>query len=417
MKRFSAINLALLGIVLLGSSAIVSNVCAEETVKIGVIYALSGPGSSLGTVQMDSAKLAIKDINDRGGVNIGGKKLKIEGIYHDDETKPDVAVRKVKSMIVGDKIAAVVGGTFAHVSMAINAQTRKTPVFFCATNGVPEEFFTRAEKGPYTCSMIPPTEALGAGSALYVTQKMKLKNIVLCLPDYAYGQGAHRGMERVFKEMPDVKYTTIWTPVGTADMTPYLIKAAEAKPDIVIMGQWGNDAINILKQAYEMGLHKQTKIFFNYIVNVFATGIPADALEGVMCQMYWYHDMTGFADPEVVKISNELSKKFQQAYNQPPDPYGMSAYMGVQEVVRAMELAKSTDSKKAYEALMTNPDWLGPKGPAKWMVDGNPRFKYSAFIGRGLGAAERKDPKWDYVKIVDFYSGELYQKPPEQLGW
>ena len=286
MKRFRAINLALLGIVLLGSSAIVSNVYAEETVKIGVIYALSGPGSSLGTVQMDSAKLAIKDINDRGGVNIGGKKLKIEGIYHDDETKPDVAVRKVKSMIVGDKIAAVVGGTFAHVAMAINAQTRKTPVLFCATNGVPEEFFTRAEKGPYTTSLIPPTEALGAGSALYVTQKMKLKNIALCLPDYAYGQGAHRGIERVFKEMPDVKYTTIWTPVGTADMTPYLIKAAEAKPDIVIMGQWGNDAINILKQAYEMGLHKQTKIFFNYIVNVFATGIPADALEGVMCQMY-----------------------------------------------------------------------------------------------------------------------------------
>jgi branched-chain amino acid transport system substrate-binding protein len=417
MKKFRAINLALLGIALLASSAIVSNVCAEETVKIGVIYALSGPGSSLGTVQMDSAKLAIKDINDRGGVNIGGKKLKIEGIYHDDETKPDVAVRKVKSMIVGDKIAAVVGGTFAHVSMAINAQTRKTPVLFCATNGVPEEFFSRAEKGPYTTSMIPPTEALGAGSVLYVTQKMKLKNIALCLPDYAYGQGVHRGIERVLKEMPDVKYTTIWTPVGTADMTPYLIKAAEAKPDIVIMGQWGNDAINILKQAYEMGLHKQTKIFFNYIVNVFATGIPADALEGVMCQLYWYHDMTGFADPEVVKISSEFSKKFQQAYNQPPDPYGMSAYMGVQEMVRAMELAKSTDSKKAYEALMASPEWVGPKGPAKWMVDGNPRFKYPAFIGRGLGAAERKDPKWDYVKIVDFYSGELYQKPPEQLGW
>ena len=51
------------------------------------------------------------------------------------------------------------------------------------------------------------------------------------------------------------------------------------------------------------------------------------------------------------------------------------------------------------------------------MIDGNPRFKYPAFIGRGLGPGERKDPKWDYVKIVDFYSSELFQKPPEQLGW
>jgi len=417
MKRFSTINLALLGIVLLAGAAIVPSLHAQETVKIGVIYALSGPGSSLGTVQMDSAKLAIKDINDRGGVKIGGKKLKIEGIYQDTETKPDVAVRKVKSMIVSDKIAALVGGTFAHVSMAINAQTRKTPVFFCATNGVPEQWFTKAEKGPYSISMIPPTEAIGAGAALYVAQKMKLKNIAVCLPDYAYGQGAMRGIERIFKDMPDVKYTTIWTPVGTADMTPYLIKAMEAKPDIVMMGQWGNDAINILKQAYEMGLHKQCKVFFNYIVNVFATGIPPEALEGVMCQMYWYHDMTGFADPEVVKISKEFSDRFRAAYNQPPDPYGMSAYMGVQEVVRAMERANSTDSKKAYEALMASPEWKGPKGSAKWMVDGNPRFQYPAFIGKGLGAAERKDPKWDYVKIVDYYSGELFQKPPKELGW
>jgi branched-chain amino acid transport system substrate-binding protein len=200
-------------------------------------------------------------------------------------------------------------------------------------------------------------------------------------------------------------------------MTPYLIKAMEAKPDIVMMGQWGNDAINILKQAHEMGLHKQCKIFFNYMVNVFATGIPAEAIEGVTCQMYWYHDMSGFNDPEIVKAASELSKKFRQAYNQPPDPYGMSAYVGVCEVVRGMELANSTDSKKAYEALMASPDWQGPKGPAKWMIDGNPRFKYASFIGRGLGASERKDPKWDYLKIVDFYSGELFQKPPEQLGW
>lgn len=417
MKRFTTINLALLGIVLLACSAIVPNLYAQETVKIGLIYALSGPGSSLGTVQMESAKLAIKHINDRGGVDIGGKKLKIEGIYHDTETKPDVAVRKVKSMIVGDKVAAVVGGTFAHVSMAINAQTRKTPILFNATNGVPEEWFTKAEKGPYSISMIPPTEAIGAGAALYVGEKMKVKNIVVCLPDYAYGQGAMRGIERVFKQMPDIKYTTIWTPVGTADFTPYLIKAAEAKPEIVMMGQWGNDAINILKQAHDMGLKKQCKVFFNYIVNVFATGIPPEALEGVMCQMYWYHDMTGFPDPEVVKMSSELSKKFREAYNQPPDPYGMSAYMGVMEVVRAMELAKSTDSKKAYEALLASPEWKGPKGPAKWLVDGNPRYKYAAFIGQGLGPKERKDPKWDYLKVVDYYSGQLFQKPPEQLGW
>ncbi|MCP4109330.1 MAG: ABC transporter substrate-binding protein [Desulfobacteraceae bacterium] len=178
-------------------------------------------------------------------------------------------------------------------------------------------------------SMIPPLESIGSGAAAYVTEVMKMKNIVLLLPDYAYGHGALRGLENVLKKLPDVTYTTIMTPVGTADMTPYLIRAMELKPEIVIMGQWGNDAINILKQAYEMGLMKKTKLFFQWLVNVFATGIPADALEGVMCQMFWYHDMSGFPYPEVAKPANDFTARYRAAYGEPPDPYGTSAYMGV----------------------------------------------------------------------------------------
>jgi len=393
-----------------------SPAAAEDTIKMGIIYAMTGKGSALGTKQMDSAKLAINEINGAGGANFGGKKVKIEAIYQDTETKPDVAVRKMKSMIKDNGITALVGGTFAHVSLAMNAQSKKTPIIFMATNGVPEKMFTKAEKGPYSMSMIPPAESIGSGASAYVTEVMKMKNIVLLLPDYAYGHGALRGHENVLKKMPDVKYTVIMTPVGTADMTPYLIKAMEAKPDIVIMGQWGNDAINILKQAYEMGMGKKTKIFFQWIVNVFATGIPPEALKGVMCQMFWYFDMTGFKDPEVVKLSNEFTKRYMAAYNEPPDPYGCSAYMGVKNVVRAMEMAKSTNPKKAYNALMANPKWTGPKGPATWMIDGNPRYKYSSFIALGLGADERKT-KWDYVKVIDYYGGKYFQRTPKELGW
>ena len=136
-----------------------------------------------------------------------------------------------------------------------------------------------------------------------------------------------------------------------------------------------------------------------------------------MCQMFWYHDMTGFGFPDVVKTANGFTARYRAAYGEPPDPYATSAYMGVNEVIRGMELAKSTDPKKAYQALMANPDWSGPKGPAKWMIDGNPRYKHSSFIAQGLGPKERKDMKWDYVKVVDSYRGKYFQKTPQELGW
>jgi len=390
---------------------------AADTIKLGLIYALTGPGSALGTKQMDAAKLAVKEINDQGGANFGGKRVKIDALYQDTETKPDAAIRKMKAMIRDNKITALVGGTFAHVSMALNDQSKRTPVLFCCTNGVPETFFEKKNKGPYSCSTMANVTWIGRGAAAYVTEVMNLKNIVACMPDYAYGHGALKGMEEVFKKDPDVKYTTIMTPVGTADMTAYLIKAREAKPDVIMMGQWGNDAINILKQAYDMGLQKQTKLFFNWIVDVFATGIPPESLKGVTCQMFWYHDMTGFSDPEVVEASNAVNSRYMAAYGEPMDPYVMSAYYGVKEMIRAMEVAKSTDPKKAYAALMSSPDWVSGKGPAKWRVDGQVNYKNASFIGIGLGPEERKNPKWDYVKIIDSYKGDSFQKPPSDLGW
>jgi len=418
MKRF----FTLFGVAALVASmdfvfAASSPVAAEDTIKIGIIYAMTGKGSALGVKQMDSAKFAVEEINAHGGITIGGKKMMLDPIYQDTETKPDVAVRKMKSMIEDNGIPALVGGTFAHVSLAMNAQTKRTPIVFIATNGVPEKMFTPEEKGPYSASMISPAESIGSGASAYVVEVMKKKNIVLMLPDYAYGHGALRGHENVLKQMPDVKYTTIMTPVGTADMTPYLIKAMEANPDIVIMGQWGNDAINILKQAYEMGMLKKTQIFFQWIVNVFATGIPAEALDGVMCQMFWYWDMAGFPYPEVADPTKAFTDAYWKKYSEPPDPYGCSAYMGVKELARGIQLAQSLEPKKIWGALMANPDWSGPKGPATWMIDGNPRYKHSSFIAKGLGPKERKDPKWDYVKVIDSYRGKYFQKTPAELGW
>lgn len=418
MKRFVK-NIALLSVVLglaFCFSAGTPATAADDTIKIGLMYALSGKGSSLGTMQMAAAKFAVKEINDKGGINFHGKKVKIDAIATDDETNPDAAIRKMKEMILGEKIVALVGGTFADVSMALNDQAKRTPVLLCWTNGVPEKVFMKENKGPYSCTPMANNQCAGRGAAGYVTENMKMKNIVALMPDYAYGHAAYEGMEEVLKKHPDVKYQVIWTPVGTADMTQYLIKARDANPDVIMMGQWGNDAINILKQAYDMELRKKTKLFFNYMTDAFAVGIPPEAIDGVTVQMFWYHDMSGFPDPQVVEASKKINGEYLAATGGALDPYAMSGYCGVKEVVRAIELAQSTDPQKTYAALMAHPDWNSPKGPAKWRIDGQVAYKYDSFIGLGLPANQRAN-KWDYLKIIDAYKGGSFMKPPSALGW
>jgi branched-chain amino acid transport system substrate-binding protein len=208
-------------------------------------------------------------------------------------------------------------------------------------------------------------------------------------------------------------------PVKTADMTPYLIKVKDYKPDVIFVGSWGGDAINALKAAYEMGLHKKFKIFHFWLANVFAVGIPPQAIKGVWSQMFWYWNMKGFKNAVVVKASNRFSRKYIAAYGHPPDPYAMAAYSGVMEAARAIKLAGSTDPRKMYAALMKHPGWSGPKGPARWRRDGRPVYKYSTYIVEGKGPGQRagKFPKYDYARIVDAYAGAAFLPPLKALGY
>ena len=125
------------------------------------------------------------------------------------------------------------------------------------------------------------------------------------------------------------------SPVGTSDYTSYLLKIKEKKPDIVMLAHWGVDAINVLKQTYEVGLKKESKIWFDWMTNAFGSGVPPEALEGVYSLMSWYYDMKGFQDAAIVKASDAFTKKFQKEYKYPPDPYSAMAYEGVMEAVRA----------------------------------------------------------------------------------
>jgi len=389
---------------------------AADTIKIGVMYSITGVGSPVGKVQMDGVKLAIKQAHDQGGITLGGKKVKVEAVIRDDETKPDVAVRRMRELIE-EKINIVVGGTFAHVSQAINVQIREGQALFMATNGVEESIFRKDVKAPYYISPLGAVDGIGRMCADYVSKTYKPKHVVLFLPDYAYGRGAAKGAHKVFStKYPHIKITEVWSPVGTPDFTSYIIKIKEIKPDVVMMGHWGADTINALKQVHELGLKKDTKVFFNSIINAQAVGIPPEALEGVSMGMWWYYDLTGLRDPETVKAVAKLTEAWRKEYGEPPDPFAVYAYIGMQETLRGIEVANSLDPAKVYKALMDKPDFMSVKGPATWRIDGRTSYRYAKFIVDGKSPKERKD-KWDFARVVDVYMGEELCLPLKEMGW
>ncbi|MBP8933433.1 MAG: ABC transporter substrate-binding protein [Candidatus Atribacteria bacterium] len=401
--------------ILIGSFAIAS--AEEDVIKVGVMYSLTGTGAPTGKVQNEGALLAAKEVNEAGGITIGDKKYKVEAVVRDDETKPDVAVRRYREYIE-EGITTLVSGTFAHVSTAINEQALDGSAFVMITNSIEEAVFRKGNKAPFFLTSQGAVDAIGRMTSEYVIETFKPKYVIACLPDYAYGQGVGVGMKQVYEKHPEIKIEFIWTPVGTPDYTSYILKIIESKPDVVQMGQWGTDGIEILKQAYELGLSKHTKIFYNAIVESIAAGIPPEALNGVAMGMWLYHDLSEIKekDPETFENAERIRAAFMKEYGEQPDVMAAYAYIGMKETLRAIEVAQSTDPAKMYQALMENPNFMSFKGPAYWRPDGRPFYKYAYFVGEGKGAEGRID-KWDFAKITDFFETDVLCLPLSEMGY
>jgi ABC-type branched-subunit amino acid transport system substrate-binding protein len=387
-----------------------------KKIKVGLMFGLTGAASPIGPVQLEGAKLAIKEVNAAGGVNIGGKKVPVEFVVKDDETKPDIAIRRFRELTNEDKVDILIGQTFAPISAAINKEVKKTPIAYFPVNVVAITMFEKNEMAESTFAIHGAAYSIGYAGASYVADKLKMKKVVFFAPAYAFGRDQWAGAKAAF-EKRGVKAEYIESPVGTSDYTSYLLKIGEMKPDIVMMAHWGVDAINVLKQTYETGLKKKTKIWFDWMTNVFGSGVPAEALEGVYSLMSWYWDMKGFEDAAIVKAADSFSKKYIAEYKNPPDPYAAMAYIGTKEAIRGIELAQSTEPGAIAKAIMKSPKFDSMKGPGTWRADHEPLFKYGAFVVVGKGEKERKDKKWDLVKIIGAYTGEDYLPALKDLGY
>jgi branched-chain amino acid transport system substrate-binding protein len=88
----------------------------------------------------------------------------------------------------------------------------------------------------------------------------------------------------------------------------------------------------------------------------------------------------------------------------------------MQQTLRGIELANSTDPAKVYKALLDNPEFMSVKGPASWRLDGRPSYKYAKFIADGKPAKERRD-KWDVAEVVDVYMGKELCLPLKEMGY
>ncbi len=364
---------------------------AQDVIKVGAIYSFSGPNAELAELQKCAVEMAVKEVNDAGGVEIGAKKVGIKAIFRDDQGSPGIAAQLIEDMTRNKRITAIIGGTAAQIPLALNEAAKKYKCFLISACATPDAFHDKKLKAPTALGIVPGASDIGRAGASYIADKIKPKKIACFIPSYPFGTALAAGFEAVMKTHPEITYRIFWHPLASPNIGDDLKAVRDFRPDVILIGSWGQDAANVFNEACQEGLGKASKTFHLWTLNPVATGIRPEPMKAVRAQMFSFFDMSGSQDDSVFKTPNDFRAKNPYLCNEPPDAYALASYDAVKEIVRAIKLSQSTDPTKMYQALMANPVWNGAEGEATWLNDGRCMYKRFGWFIPGKRAGEHKE--------------------------
>lgn len=354
-----------------------------EPVKIGHVVPLTGFLAMTGTYGDMGAKLAVEEINRKGGVL--GRPLEM---ITEDEVNPGVAVQKTRKLIDKDKVHAIFGTVSSACALAMSDVCQQNRILFINSGSNSDEIRgSRCHR--YTFCIEGSNTQYVSAIGQWLIKRKKLNRWYVLTADYAFGHDLSRCSRRLLTEHGGEEIANDLIPTGTTDFSAYMIKIRNAKPDLVFMNLAGADITNFLKQYKEFGF--TIEVSGGVMDTAQAWAVGPDAMTGVF-PLLWYHKITA-------KGTREFAGAFEKKYGKPPENQAWGDYVAVNVIAAAMGKAKSTESKTLVKTL-ENFEFDGMKGRPLYFRDWDHQVMMSMYVVRPKKKAEMKD-QWDIWEVIE----------------
>src|SRR5215213_11628356 len=104
----------------LASALLATTALAQDTIKMGWAISKTGPfGPGAAITTLPNYQVWVKDVNDAGGLNVGGKKMKIEVIEYDDRTNTEEMIKAVERLATQDKVDFILPPWSTGLNLAV----------------------------------------------------------------------------------------------------------------------------------------------------------------------------------------------------------------------------------------------------------------------------------------------------------
>ena len=342
--------------------------------KLGVVTSLSGELAFGGSVTKRGYDMWADTLNAMGGIEIGGKKYKVQLVYADDQSTPATAAVGGERLITQEKVDVILGPYASGPTLALAPITEKYKVPHIT--GSAESPLIWLKKFKYTFGTIPSVNLTAQSVIGTLAKEMspQPKTIAILGIDDAFSKFTAEAFKSASEKvgLKVLKYEIL--PEGS-DYTPAVSSIKPLNPDIFAMGNHEKAAIEMMKIAKELKLNPKAFVqHYGMTTPDFRKGLGKDC-EYVFGNAVWTPNMT-HQSTLLFKTAKEYTEKFKAKFNSDPDyteAGSTAAGIAFQEAFRAIKAAPplSDAQKEALIGALEKLNIMTFYGQVKFATEGD----------------------------------------------
>ncbi len=333
---------------------------AQQEIKIGVLYPLSGPTAQIGVDAVAAVKTVMEIVNDgadlplplaksKGLPGLGGAKVTV--IVVDHQGKPEVGLSETERLISQEKVHAVFGAYFSSVTAAASQAAERAGVPFLNAESSQPALTTRGLKYFFRTSPTDETFSQLMFDFLkdYGAKKgVKFESVSIFHEDTAFGTDSAKVQEKLAAAAGMKVIERITYKAQTTSLTSEVQRLKAANADVLLPSSYTSDTFLLYRTAKELDYNPKLVVAQNagFTDPTFISTMGKDA-EGAITRSPYNSDLEGRI-PLLAKV-NAIFKKHSNGRDLSDVP--ARAFTGFMTLMDAFNRAGSTDPEKLRTAL------------------------------------------------------------------
>jgi len=359
MSKFKWLFSVLLGFALVMGMAVAEArekpAAGGEEIRIGFTVPLTGASAAEGAYFIKAINLALKQINQAGGVN--GKKINL--IMEDTQSSNPGALAALQKSVEKDKVLALVGPVKSTQIMAMSDAIKNyaIPTMIGGTNA------NLTKKGNPWLFRVRPDDSIAATAMVkFIKEDLKLTKVGILHDTDAFGTGGADLVEQGVKAggltlVKREKYTT-----KDKDFTAQLLSLKNAGAQVMVVYGTNPEDVAVIQRQY-----RQLGSPYKYMGSVSSGGrdclnLAKEAAEGLMA-------IADFV-PGQSPVNRKYAQDYQKEYKEDFDSNSVWAYDGLKILVNAIKKA-GEDRNKIRETLLATQGYQGALGTFAFTPNGD----------------------------------------------